>query len=361
MIEQVALSGKAALRIKETTGLHAKTIHRMFLDNGGDCFNLDNPYLKVDEMNIASEVLIVDEASMIGGAVFFNLLKAVKKSDKIKHLIIVGDNAQLPAIGIGQPFNDLLNYSSLPKAKLTRVYRQASESGTLAAATMIRQNENFISSLDTFGDDFIYMNHGGNDLLIEFERYMEMNNNDIMEVQFLAQKRAECLQFNKIIQKRLGILPANHVENTKKAFEIYVGDKVILNKNSYENLTPEGDDGGKPVFNGNLGIVKKITKDYTVVDFQGIGEVGLEKEAVRNLLLGYCITVHKAQGSGFNSVIGFMSNSQSMLSSNMLYTAITRAKHHCTIAAPESVIEDCANRSAHECQTWLKNFYGGKE
>lgn len=101
-------------------------------------------------------------------------------------------------------------------------------------------------------------------------------------------------------------------------------------------------------------------KDYTVVDFQGIGEVGLEKEAVRNLLLGYCITVHKAQGSGFNSVIGFISNSQSRLSSNMLYTAITRAKHHCTIAAPEAVIEDCTDRSAHECQTWLRNFYGGK-
>ncbi|MET3658590.1 AAA family ATPase [Sporosarcina psychrophila] len=376
-IDQVALSGKAALRIEETTKMEAKTIHRWYngiLEKKSDeseeenTFykgDISNPYLNVSKLDSKSDVLILDEASMVGGTIMFNLLEILKESSGIKHIVIVGDNAQLPPIGIGQAFTDLLNYGDIPKAKLTKVYRQASESGTLAAATMIRQNQNFIPKLHTFGQDFKHRHFSkGAETIAEFDRMLANNNGDLIETQIIAMTNRDVGKINVAVQKHLDIFSPTNFKNKDRGIEftIYEGSKVMLSENLYTNLTAEGEDGGDPVFNGNIGIVKKILKEYMVVDFAGIGEVGIESINWVKLRLGYAITIHKSQGSGFNSVIAIVNDGvEDMLTSNMLYTAITRAKNECTLISNELIVDKCANKSADERQTWLPIFYGGKE
>ncbi|MFS8601541.1 AAA family ATPase [Priestia megaterium] len=366
-ITQVALSGKAALRIQETTGLPAQTIHRLFAtkymgENGLP--DLSNPYLDVSEMEFNFEVLILDEASMVGGAIMLNLMKVLSQSSTIKHVIIVGDDAQLPPIGVGQAFTDLLNYSDLPKAKLTKVYRQASESGVLASATMIRKNQNFIPCLNDFGNDFKHFHSAkGIEIVKEFDKMLANNNGDLIETQIISMTNEEVTKINVALQNHLKIFSPQSYVGTEKGikFTIYEGSKVMLSENQYKNLTPEGKLGGLPVFNGNIGIVKEINDEYMVIDFAGIGEVGIIKKEWKALRLGYAITIHKSQGSGFNSVIAIVSDSiQEMLTSNMMYTAITRTKNECTLISRDFVVEKCANKSAAERQTWLPLFCGGK-
>lgn len=368
-IEQVALSGKAALRIEETTGLPARTIHRMFYsiprDENTPPPDISNPYLNIEGYRMDAEVLILDEASMVGGVIMFNLLKLLNNSPNIKHIIIVGDNAQLPPIGVGQAFTDLLNYGNVPSVKLTKVYRQASESGILASATMIRQNQNFIPALDTFGKDFKHLQSAkAAEWIAEFDRMLENNNGDLLETQIIATTNEDVTKINVAVQKHLDIFSERPVKGKYKGIEykIYEGSKVLLNENQYQTLMPDGEDGGAPVYNGNIGIVKKITKEYMIIDFAGIGEVGIKSENWKALRLGYAITIHKSQGSGFNSVIAIITDGvEAMLTSNMMYTAITRAKKECTLISRNVVVEKCANKSAAERQTWLPIFYGGKE
>ncbi|HDR7260264.1 TPA: AAA family ATPase [Bacillus paranthracis] len=378
-IDQVALSGKAALRIEETTKMEAKTIHRWYNsislkkketedDNEENVGifkdDISYPYLDATNLDMKKDVLILDEASMVGGTIMFNLLKILMYSSEIKHFIIVGDDAQLPPIGIGQAFTDLLNYSGIAKAKLTKVYRQASESGTLTAATLIRQNQNFIQKLHTFGKDFKHLHSAkGVEIIAEFDRMLENNDGNILETQIIALKNADVTKINVSIQKHLDIFSPTYYKSKDRGieFKIYEGSKVILSENQYNNLTADGEDGGDPVYNGNIGIVKKILKDYMVIDFAGIGEVGIESENWKKLKLGYAITVHKSQGSGFNSVIVIVTDDvEAMLTSNMMYTAITRAKNECTLISRDYVVDKCANKSAAERQTWLPIFYGGK-
>ena len=368
-IEQVALSGKAALRIEETTGLPAQTIHRMFYsvprEKDTPSPDISNPYLNAEGMLIKKNVLILDEASMVGGVIMLNLLKLLNNSENIKHIIIVGDDAQLPPIGVGQVFTDLLNYGNVPKVKLTKVYRQASESGILASATLVRQNQNFIPALDTFGKDFKYLESAKSaEWIAEFDRMLENNNGDLLETQIIAMTNKVVTQINVGVQKHLDIFSERFVNSRFEGIEyrIYEGSKVLLNENQYQTLTPEGEEHGSPVYNGNIGIVKKITKDYMIIDFTGIGEVGIASENWKALRLGYAITIHKSQGSGFNSVIAIISGgSEAMLTTNMMYTAITRAKNECTLISRIENVDRCVNTSAAERQTWLPIFYGGKE
>lgn len=362
-IEQVALSGKAALRIKETTGLPAQTIHRMFALKHG-VIDIGNPYVDLSEVEFNNDVLILDEASMVGGAIMLNLLRLLAKS-KVKHVIIVGDDAQLPPIGTGQAFTDLLNYCNIPKKKLTKVYRQASESGILAAATMVRKHENFIPYTEEFGQDFKYLHSAkGSEIVAEFDRMLKRNKGDVLETQIISMTNLEVTQVSVAIQRHLNVYSERYYKSKERGIDYYIfeGSKVMVSENQYETLTYEGEEGGHPVFNGNIGIVKSINDEYMIIDFTGIGKVGILKENWKALRLGYAITIHKSQGSGFNSVIALVSDSiQDMLTSNMLYTAITRAKEECTLVSRDYVVDKCVNSSAAERQTWLPIFYGGKQ
>jgi exodeoxyribonuclease V alpha subunit len=228
-----------------------------------------------------------------------------------------------------------LNYGHIPTAKLTKVYRQASGSGVLASATMIRKNQNFIPSLHTFGKYLKHLHFAkGVEIIAEFNRMLEKNNGDILETQIIAMTNKDVIQIKVGIQKHLDIFSATFHKSKDRGIEykIYEGSKVMLSENQYTTLTEDGEDAGAPVFNGNIGIVKKILKDYMVIDFAGIGEVGIDSENWKALRLGYAIAIHKSHGSGFNSVIAIVNEGvQAMLTCNMMYTAITRVKNECTL------------------------------
>ena len=194
--------------------------------------------------------------------------------------------------------------------------------------------------------------------------------NDIMEVQVCVPMRLKgelsCYNLNTKIQniynpkfndsKEIEILLEKKNEDTKK-YLIRVGDKVLNTKNNYKCTNVEGDT--TPVFNGNIGIVKEIEDNgYCTIDFVGIGEVVFSKTDSKNLELAYACTVHKMQGSGFTStIVGMDTGSFIMNNSELLYTAITRAKKYCVLVGNNYAISKAIQtKEVKTKQTFLRDM-----
>lgn len=375
-----ALSGKASVRITEATGLPASTIHKSLgYQNGEFTFNKDN--------KLAVDIVLIDEATMINGTLFLSLLEAIPTGAKV---IIMGDVQQLTPIGNCQVFADILDSSVLPVVKLTKPHRQALMSGIIPTSIKVANQEQI------FGNSF-----EGNEILGELKDMelditnskesmsdtilnhfqTEMNKyGDIMEVQVCVPMRLKgelsCYNLNTKIQniynpkfndgKEIEILLEKKNECTKK-YLIRTGDKVLNTKNNYKCLNKDGET--TPVFNGNIGIIKEIADDgYCTIDFVGIGEVLFSKSDSKNLELAYACTVHKMQGSGFTStIVGMDTGSYIMNNSELLYTAITRAKKYCVLVGNNYAISKAIKtKEVKTKQTFLrdmllKNAYRLKE
>ena len=206
-------------------------------------------------------------------------------------------------------------------------------------------------------------------IIIHFQT--EMNKyNDIIEVQVCVPMRLKgelsCYNLNTKIQNiynpkfnddnEIEILLEKNNESAKKYF-IRVGDKVLNTKNNYKCTNIDGEI--TPVFNGNIGIVKAIEKNgYCTIDFVGIGEVVFNKTDAKNLELAYACTVHKMQGSGFTStIVGMDTGSYIMNNSELLYTAITRAKKYCVLVGNNYAISKAIQtKEVKTKQTFLKDM-----
>jgi len=365
-----ALSGKASVRITEATGLPASTIHRALgYQNGQFMFNKDN--------KLAVDIVLIDEATMINGTLFLSLLEAIPTGAKV---IIMGDVQQLTPIGNCQVFADILDSNVLPVVKLTKPHRQALMSGIIPTSIKVANQEqifgnsfegneilgglkdmelNITSSKESMSDTII------NHFQTEMTKY-----NDIMEVQVCVPMKLKgelsCYNLNTKIQniynpkfndgKEIEILLEKKNEDTKK-YLIRVGDKVLNTKNNYKCTNVEGDT--IPVFNGNIGIVKEIEDNgYCTIDFVGIGEVVFSKTDSKNLELAYVCTVHKMQGSGFTStIVGMDTGSFIMNNSELLYTAITRAKKYCVLVGNNYAISKAIQtKEVKTKQTFLRDM-----
>lgn len=365
-----ALSGKASVRITEATGLPASTIHRALgYQNGTFLFNKEN--------KLAVDIVLIDEATMINGTLFLSLLEAIPTGAKV---IIMGDVQQLTPIGNCQVFADILDSNVLPVVKLTKPHRQALMSGIIPTSIKVANQEQI------FGNSF-----EGNEILGELKDMelditsskesmsdtilnhfqTEMNKySDIMEVQVCVPMRLKgelsCYNLNTKIQniynpkfndsKEIEILLEKKNEDTKK-YLIRVGDKVLNTKNNYKCVNVDGET--TPVFNGNIGIVKEIADDgYCTIDFVGIGEVLFSKSDSKNLELAYACTVHKMQGSGFTStIVGMDTGSYIMNNSELLYTAITRAKKYCVLVGNNYAISKAIQtKEVKTKQTFLRDI-----
>lgn len=365
-----ALSGKASVRITEATGLPASTIHRALgYQNGTFLFNKEN--------KLAVDIVLIDEATMINGTLFLSLLEAIPTGAKV---IIMGDVQQLTPIGNCQVFADILDSNVLPVVKLTKPHRQALMSGIIPTSIKVANQEQI------FGNSF-----EGNEILGELKDMelditsskesmsntilnhfqTEMNKySDIMEVQVCVPMRLKgelsCYNLNTKIQniynpkfndsKEIEILLEKKNEDTKK-YLIRVGDKVLNTKNNYKCVNVDGET--TPVFNGNIGIVKEIADDgYCTIDFVGIGEVLFSKSDSKNLELAYACTVHKMQGSGFTStIVGMDTGSYIMNNSELLYTAITRAKKYCVLVGNNYAISKAIQtKEVKTKQTFLRDM-----
>ena len=365
-----ALSGKASVRITEATGLPASTIHRALgYQNGQFMFNKDN--------KLAVDIVLIDEATMINGTLFLSLLEAIPTGAKV---IIMGDVQQLTPIGNCQVFADILDSNVLPVVKLTKPHRQALMSGIIPTSIKVANQEqifgNSFEGNEILGElkdmelDITSSKESMSDTIINHFQTEMAKYNDIMEVQVCVPMRLKgelsCYNLNTKIQniynpkfndsKEIEILLEKKNEDTKK-YLIRVGDKVLNTKNNYKCTNVEGDT--TPVFNGNIGIVKEIEDNgYCTIDFVGIGEVVFSKTDSKNLELAYACTVHKMQGSGFTStIVGMDTSSFIMNNSELLYTAITRAKKYCVLVGNNYAISKAIQtKEVKTKQTFLRDM-----
>ena len=365
-----ALSGKASVRITEATGLPASTIHRALgYQNGTFLFNKEN--------KLAVDIVLIDEATMINGTLFLSLLEAIPTGAKV---IIMGDVQQLTPIGNCQVFADILDSNVLPVVKLTKPHRQALMSGIIPTSIKVANQEqifgNSFEGNEILGElkdmelDITSNKESMSDTILNHFQTEMSKYSDIMEVQVCVPMRLKgelsCYNLNTKIQniynpkfndsKEIEILLEKKNEDTKK-YLIRVGDKVLNTKNNYKCVNVDGET--TPVFNGNIGIVKEIADDgYCTIDFVGIGEVLFSKSDSKNLELAYACTVHKMQGSGFTStIVGMDTGSYIMNNSELLYTAITRAKKYCVLVGNNYAISKAIQtKEVKTKQTFLRDM-----
>ena len=356
-IMAMALSAKAAQRITEATNYSASTIHRALGAKGFNEFTYNHDF------PLPADLIFVDEASMINAKLFYDLLCAINYNTRI---IISGDHMQLPPIGFGNIFSDmLLRNDVLNSNQLTKPMRQAQMSGILSDANLIRDGINPIDTPELkiiHGElkDMYYMFRESREGMqnIAINTYLKSIESDgIDEVVIAVPRKKDCVnsafEINKIIQEKL----LNGKESIDKSYIKYrLGAKVMQIVNDYE----------KNVFNGEIGYITSIYKDeknrdlcditYKTNDTEKI--ITYSKSELDNVDLAYAMTVHKLQGSGYKTVIGIVDNTHySLLDNCMLYTMITRAKKRCCLLAEPIAFIKCIKTNHNTArQTWLKDI-----
>ena len=320
-----ALSGKAAQRIIESTGLKSKTIHRLlgYHPEIGFTFNKHN--------KLTEDIIVLDEASMVNNQLFYNLISAVKTGGK---MIIIGDIEQLPPIGAGTILKDLIDSGTVPVIELTQVHRQALKSGILLNANEIRDGKQITQHgeygnkiVGELADLHLYSRPKGYDIQSEIISLCEKVKDkvNIMEFQVIVpMKTRGSISAKELNLKLQPIFNPNTDEGLKRnGYEFKVGDKIIKRGNDYVN----------DVFNGTLGIIKWIDLQERKAGFEF---VGIEKEVVYyqddldEIDMAYALTCHSTQGSQFENVLLALDFSAYMLLYRQWpYTGLTRASKKC--------------------------------
>lgn len=310
-----APTGRAAKRITETTGLEAKTIHRLL------GYKYHSICTKNENNKLVGDVIIIDESSMIDVFLMYNLLKAIPLEMKV---IMVGDCDQLPPVGPGNVLNDIIRSNIVPVIKLKKVYRQAGKSDIIKNAHRINNGE--YPEFKKNNTDFFFIEENNTDKVTEIikglcskrlPKYYKVD--CIRDIQVLCpmQKgKAGVINMNDVLQ---GVLNKNQISLYYRGIQYKLNDKVMQIKNNYD----------KEVFNGDIGLIKYVNiKEKTLtVNFDGRNVVYKESE-LEELTLAYAITIHKSQGSEYPIVVMPVTlEHKVMLYRNLLYTGITRAKN----------------------------------
>ena len=353
-IALAAPTGRAAKRISEVTGLEAKTIHRLL----GVVRNDNELYIsfsKNEENPLSSDVIIVDEVSMLDINLMSSLLKAVKPGAKV---ILVGDADQLPSVGPGNVLRDIINSKTVNVIKLEHIFRQAQESLIVVNAHRINNGEMPIFKSDN--PNFFFMKRGDAQIVNATIADLYKNRlpatygiNPINSIQVLSPSRkgvAGVNSLNEILQQEIN--PPDYMKaQTNYGKTVFrVGDKVMQTKNNYDiEWVRDNGEEGTGIFNGDIGIIQKISSIDKVLEivFDDDKRVLYNFSDLEELELAYAITVHKSQGNEFDYVIISVSNFNSMLMfKNLLYTAVTRAKRMVILVGSESSIVKMINNNA---------------
>ena len=370
-ISLCAPTGRAAKRIEETTGIEAKTIHRMlgYIPSSSDDighfeYNEDNP--------LDTDVIIIDEMSMVDVVLFEKLLRGMKDNTR---LVIVGDVDQLPSVGAGNVLRDLINSKKIKYTKLVDIFRQSESSNIIVNAHKINNGKEPI--LNEKNSDFFFLKTETpaitRNVVVDLisKRLPNAYGYDFSkDIQILTQSRkgiCGVFELNRLLQDILN-------PKTETTDELLVGnklfrvnDKVMQTKNNY-NLSFFDSDGEENfgVYNGDMGhiiFIDKSSKKLTVeMDDNRVIDYTLED--LDNLELAYAITIHKSQGSEFKSVIIPMFDGYRLLQTrNLLYTAITRAKENIVLVGDKNVMNNMIrnntiNSRYSNLENRIKHFYG---
>ena len=339
-----APTGRAAKRMTEVCGFESKAIHRLLeivpgADEVGSSFarNADNP--------LECDVLIIDEMSMVDIMLMCSLLDAVARGTR---LIMVGDSDQLPSVGPGNVLKDIIDSGTIECIKLTEIFRQAEESMIVVNAH--RVNHGMEPHLNDNDGDFFFIHRDDPEQLpntiadLCLRRLPDYYGFDSMsQIQVLTPTRKSSIgvtSLNTILQRCLNPSSPDKAEHFTRRCVFREGDKVMQTKNNYQLEWRRGSEKGHGIFNGDCGFVTKIDKKrgklevlfddrYVDYDFLQLDEIEL----------AYAVTVHKSQGSEFDAVVIPMFPAHRLLMTrNLLYTAITRAKSLVVLVGLEEVM-----------------------
>ena len=338
-----APTGRAAKRMTELTGVEAATIHRMLGAKLSED-NLDLVFTKNEEDPLNCDALIIDECSMVDIRLMHAMLKALPASAR---LMLVGDAAQLPAVGPGDVFSAILRSEAVPSVLLTEIFRQRESSRIVRNAHLINRGEH--PNLSENAGDFFRLQRlqAGSvaETVVELcsTRLPQKMRIPPEEIQVLAPTRkGECgtAALNKLLQAALNPPAPEKKERPVGDVIFRVGDRLIQNRNDY-NVLWECADGssGLGVFNGDIGILKEInTEEQTMtVDFDG-RETKYDFESLGDLEHAWALTVHKSQGSEYRAVIlALTDSSRRLLTRTVLYTAVTRARELLIMVGNENI------------------------
>lgn len=326
-----APTGRAAKRMSEATGEEAKTIHRLL-----EMERTDTDQLKFNRNSrnpLDEKVIIVDEASMIDLSLMNALTQALKRGTR---LILIGDSDQLPSVGAGNVLDDLITSGAVDTVRLTEIFRQSKESLIVTNAHKINKGES--PTLNVTDNDFFFVRRESEreiadtvaDLITK--RLPKTYGNAIREqIQVISpsKKGAGGVELlNSELQSRVNPKATFKKEKTSHGVIFREGDRVMQVVNNYDIEWEKNGIGGFGIFNGDIGVIESIDfKDEVLNIWFDDRYVRYDFENLEELELSYAITVHKSQGSEYPVVIIPMYSCPPMLMTrNLLYTAVTRAK-----------------------------------
>ena len=348
-----APTGRAAKRMTEATGYEAQTIHRLLEISGvpeeesaGYHFerNMENP--------LEADVIIIDEMSMVDLFLMHALLSAVSVGTR---LIMVGDVNQLPSVGPGSVLRDIIHSECFPVVRLNKIFRQASESDIVVNAHKIHEGQHVV--LDNKSRDFFFLKRDDANVIIsvlltlvmkKMPKYVDAG---MLDIQVLTPMRKGLLgveRLNMILQEYLNPRSSEKKEKEYGTGLFREGDKVMQIRNNYQiEWEIRGAYGipvekGVGVFNGDMGIVSEINEyaEQMTVIFDDNKYIEYSFKELEQLELAYAITIHKSQGSEYPAVvIPLLSGPRMLMSRNLLYTAITRARKCVTLVGSDQVFQ----------------------
>ena len=359
-----APTGRAAKRMSETTGFEARTIHRMLEVNGG--VEGTGGFERNEKNPLETDVIIIDEMSMVDITLMHALLKAVLAGTR---LILVGDVNQLPSVGPGAVLKDIIQSNQFHTVKLNKIFRQASTSDIIVNAHKINNGEEVV--LDNKSMDFFFLKRYEADKIInvtlqlikqKLPKFVDATEYDI---QVLTPTRKGLLgveRLNTVLQMYLNPEDSSKREKEHGGTIFREGDKVMQIKNNYqlewEIRSKYGlcIDKGTGVFNGDTGIIEEINyfAETMTVSFDEGKMVEYPFKLLDELELAYAITIHKSQGSEYPAVvIPLFQGPRMLLNRNLIYTAVTRAKKCVTIVGDDEVFRTMVHNNSQ-----LKRYSG---
>ncbi len=341
-----APTGRAAKRMSEATGEGAKTIHRL-LDL--DFKNGEGHFTYNDTTQLPADVIICDEVSMVDEYVFNSLLKAIQDGSSI---ILVGDKDQLASVGAGNVLSDLIECKQFNVTYLTQIYRQTEDSLIITNAHRINNGE--MPLLDNQSKDFFFVEKENPFDILEaaqsmctarLPKYLNVDSNEIQVLSPMKKGVAGVINLNKQLRDSLNKTVVIGEDLRSGEYTFRVGDKVMQNVNNYElewkQFSNIGYECGRGVFNGDIGYITYINHQNMsfTIRFEDDKVAEYSFGDVDQIIPAYAISVHKSQGSEFEAVVITLTKGNFfIMTRNLLYTAVTRAKRMVVIIGTQEIL-----------------------